>query len=44
VVQAKELTPEQAKALANFDKMSRAVGKLDAKARRQVEAEMRKAD
>lgn len=44
VVQAKELTPEQAKALADFDKMSRAVGKLDAKSRKMIEAEMRKAD
>lgn len=44
VVQAQELTPEQAKALADFDKLSRAVGKLDAKARKLVEAEMRKAD
>lgn len=44
VVQAKELTPEQTKALADFDKMSRAVGKLDAKSRKLVEAEMRKPD
>lgn len=42
VVQARELTPEQAKALADYDKMARAVGKLDAKARKLVEAEMHK--
>lgn len=42
VVQAKELTPEQTKALAEADKMARAVEKLDAKSRKLIQSEMQK--
>ncbi len=42
VVQAKELTPEQSKALAEADKMARAVEKLDAKSRKLIQSEMQK--
>jgi hypothetical protein len=42
IVQAKELTAEQTQALANADKMARAVEKLDAKSRKLIQAEMQK--
>ena len=42
IVQAKELTPEQTKALADADKMARAVEKLDAKSRKLIQSEMQK--
>jgi hypothetical protein len=42
VVQAKELTPEQQAAIANGEKLARAIAKLDKKARSTIEAEMQK--
>lgn len=42
IVQAKELTAEQTKALADADKMARAVEKLDAKSRKLIQSEMQK--
>mgnify|MGYP006318389351 FL=1 len=42
VVIAKELTPEQAKAIADGDKMAKAVEKLDPKSRKLIQAEMQK--
>ena len=42
IVQAKELTAEQTQALANADKMARAVEKLDAKSRKLIQTEMQK--
>ncbi|RJG15266.1 hypothetical protein [Massilia cavernae] len=39
---AKELTPEQAKAIADGDKMAKAIEKLDQKSRRLIQAEMQK--
>ncbi|MCC6073188.1 hypothetical protein ACFSQU_05585 [Massilia sp. GCM10020059] len=42
IVQAKELTPEQTRALADADKMARAVEKLDAKSRKLIQSEMQK--
>jgi hypothetical protein len=42
VVQAKELTPEQSAALAQAEKLNKAILKLDAKARNTLQAEMQK--
>jgi hypothetical protein len=42
VVQARELTPEQSAAIRNGEKLSKIVGKLDAKTRSAIEAEMQK--
>lgn len=42
IVQAKELTAEQTKALADADKMTRAVEKLDPKSRKLIQSEMQK--
>lgn len=42
MVQAKELTPEQIKALADGAKLAKAVEKLDQKSRKLIQAEMRK--
>ena len=42
VVQAKELTPEQSAALAQAEKLGKAILKLDAKARNTLQAEMQK--
>ncbi|MGZ8289883.1 MAG: hypothetical protein ACXW2U_12310 [Telluria sp.] len=42
VVIAKELTPEQAKAIADGGKMAKAVEKLDPKSRKLIQAEMQK--
>lgn len=42
IVQAKELTPEQIKALADGAKLAKAVEKLDQKSRKLIQAEMRK--
>ncbi|MBZ2207892.1 hypothetical protein [Massilia soli] len=42
IVQARELTAEQTQALANADKMARAVEKLDAKSRKLIQTEMQK--
>ncbi|NML61562.1 hypothetical protein HHL21_10820 [Massilia sp. RP-1-19] len=42
IVQAKELTAEQTKALADADKMVRAVEKLDPKSRKLIQSEMQK--
>jgi Tfp pilus assembly protein PilN len=42
IVQAKELTAEQTKALADADKMARAVEKLDPKSRKLIQSEMQK--
>jgi hypothetical protein len=42
IVQAKELTPEQQAAIANGEKLARAVAKLDKKTRNTIEAEMQK--
>lgn len=42
VVQAKELTPEQTRTLADADKMARAVEKLDPKSRKLIQSEMQK--
>src|SRR5476649_2814125 len=41
-VQAKTLTPEQSAAIANGEKLSRAVQKLDLKTRAQIQAELQK--
>lgn len=42
VVQARELTPEQSAAIRNGEKLAKIVGKLDAKTRSAIEAEMQK--
>ena len=42
VLQARELTPEQTKAIADGEKMARAVEKLDAKSRKLIQTEMQK--
>jgi hypothetical protein len=42
VAQAKELTPGQQAAIANGEKLARAVAKLDKKTRSTIEAEMQK--
>jgi hypothetical protein len=42
VVQAKELTPEQAAAIRNGEKLAKAIQKLDQKARNTIHAEMQK--
>ena len=42
VVQAKELTPEQTKALADTEKMTPAIEKLDPKSRKLIQSEMQK--
>jgi hypothetical protein len=42
VVQARELTPEQAAAIKDGEKLARAVAKLDRKTRSTIEAEMQK--
>jgi hypothetical protein len=42
VIQAKSLTPEQTLALQNADKLSKAIEKLDPKARAQLQAELQK--
>jgi hypothetical protein len=42
VLQARELSPEQAAAIQNGEKLARAVAKLDRKTRSTIEAEMQK--
>jgi hypothetical protein len=42
VIQAKSLTPEQTQALQHADKLSKAIEKLDPKARAQLQAELQK--
>lgn len=42
VVEANELTAEQAKAIADAEKMARAVEKLDQKSRKLIQSEMQK--
>lgn len=42
VVEAKELTPEQTRAIADGGKLARAVEKLDQKSRRLIQSEMQK--
>ena len=42
VLQAKELTPEQSAALAQAEKLNKAILKLDARARNTLQAEMQK--
>jgi hypothetical protein len=42
IEQAKALTPEQSAALQNADKLSKAIQKLDPKARAQLQAELQK--
>ncbi len=42
LIQAKELTPEQSAALAQAEKLNKAILKLDTKARNAVQAEMQK--
>lgn len=42
IIEAKELTAEQAKAIADGEKLARAVEKLDPKSRRLIQSEMQK--
>ncbi|HEY0487944.1 MAG TPA: hypothetical protein VGD30_00375 [Telluria sp.] len=42
IVQARELTADQAKAIAEGEKLARAVEKLDAKSRKLIQSEMQK--